>query len=97
MLGDLICDIDDENNAEERKKLHRDTDSDIFTAMMNAYEEKSSGVSARDAVSAVCRKQIKEILNPRMAVRYLVALGKRNLLWDVVPDAVEKEAKRYAE
>lgn len=97
VLGDLICDIDDENNAEERKKLHRDTDSDVFTEMMNAYEEKSSGVSARDAVSAVCRKLIKEILNPRTSVRYLVALGKRNLLWDVVPDAVEKEVRRNAE
>lgn len=97
ILGDLICDIEDENNAEERKKLHRDTDSDVFAGLMKAYEEKSSGISARDAVSAVCRKLIKEILNPRMAVRYLVALGKRNLLWDVVPDAVEKEVKRYAE
>lgn len=39
-LEALVCDIDDENAAEERKQLVRDTDSDIFKAMMEAYWSK---------------------------------------------------------
>lgn len=39
VLGDLICDIDDENQATDRKKYLRDTDSTAFRQMMNAYLE----------------------------------------------------------
>ena len=37
ILGDLVCDIDDENTQQERKRLIRETDSEEFTAMMTAY------------------------------------------------------------
>ena len=94
VLGDLICDIDAENSATERKRLHRESDSAAFTAMMDAYEYKLYAQSYREAVSMVCRELLDKIVNPRLAVRYIVALGKRNLLWDLVPEQIEKEALR---
>lgn len=95
VLGDLLCDIDDDNNAAERKQLHREADSAAFTAMMDAYEGKPYSQSYREAVAEVCRGQLTKIVRPRLAVRYVVALGKRNLLWDLLPDQIEKEALRW--
>lgn len=100
VLGDLICDIDDENNAGERKKLFRDTDSEAFRAMMQAYVDKPFSQSYREAVSKICRELLDKIVKPKLAVQYVVALGKRNLLWDLLPDKVERtilEVKRRAE
>ena len=88
-MGDLICDIDDENNAEERKKLFRKTDSEAFTEMMKAYLHKPFSQSYREAVAKVCRSRLDKIVRTRLAVQYVVAIGKRNLLWDLLSDKVE--------
>lgn len=40
-------------------------------------------------MSARCRKQLDQIVKPAIAVRYVAALGKRNLLWDLLLDALE--------
>ena len=100
VLGDLICDIDDENNASERKKLLRSNDSEEFRKMMQAYIEKSHAQSYRQAVAVVCRALIDKITKPKKAVPYVVALGKRDLLWELLPDAVYSHVlavKRNAE
>ena len=88
VLSDLICDIDDENTARDRKRLIRDGDSPAFVSLMEAYRNKSNTQTYREAVSAKCRTLLDEIVKPVTAVRYVVALGKRNLLWDLLPDAV---------
>ena len=88
ILGDLICDIDDENSATERKKLLRPNDSEEFTEMMQAYMNKSHAQSYRQAVAMACRKIMDKIIKPKQAVLYVVALGKRDLLWELLPDAV---------
>ncbi len=90
LLGDLVCDIDDENAAHERKAVHRETDSAAFTAMMNAYTEKSFSKHYSEAVAEVCRTQLDRIVEPVLAVQYVTALGKRKLLLDLLPDAMEK-------
>ena len=99
ILGDLVCDIDDENTQQERKQLIRDTDSADFTAMMTAYMEKSFSDDYKKAVSKQCRKQLERIIKPAAAVPYVVALGKRNLLWDLLIDQIEKHVLevRHAE
>ena len=100
VLGDLICDIDDENNAAERKQLLREKDSAAFTEMMRAYEEYASGGDYKSAVAEVCRRLMKEIVRERYMVRYLVAIGRRNLLWELVPDLVPADVwkgDRHAE
>ena len=37
-----------------------------------------------------CRELLTAIVKPALAVRYVVALGKRNLLWDLLPEYIEK-------
>ena len=37
------------------------------------------------------------LVKQKNAVRVLVALGKRNLLWELIPDLAAKEVKRYAQ
>lgn len=100
VLGDLICDIDDENNSTERKKLLRSNDSKEFTEMMQAYLSKSHAQSYRQAVAVACRELMDKIIKPKKAVPYVVALGKRDLLWELLPDAVYSHVlavKRNAE
>lgn len=100
VLGDLICDIDDANNAAERKQLFRETDSPAFTDMMRAYEAYASGGDYKSAVAEVCRGLLKTIVRERYMVRYLVAAGKRDLLWELVPDLVPADVwkgDRHAE
>jgi hypothetical protein len=56
--------------------------------MMEAYQKKTASQSYRDVVSVKCRELIEQIVKPAIAVRYVVALGKRGLLWVLLPDAV---------
>ena len=79
VLGDLICDVDDENNAEERRKLQRPKDSEAFQDMIQAYLDKPRSQSYKDAVAKTCRKRLDKIVKPHFAVFYVVALGKRKL------------------
>ena len=88
VLWDILLDIDQENAAQDRKRLNRDGDSSAFAAMMEAYQKKTASQSYRDAVSAKCRELLEEIVKPGIAVRYVVALGKRGLLWELLPDAI---------
>ena len=94
VLGDLICDIDDENNGTERRKLFRKMDSWQLCEMLQAYLDKPQAQAYRDAVAKACRKRLDQIVKPHDAVAYVVALGKRKLLWELLPDAVEANVAR---
>ena len=90
ILGDIVCDMEDENTGREKKHLFRESDSKAFTAMMRAFADKSVSRSYRDAVTAKCRELLTAIVRPTLAVRYVVALGRRDLLWDLLPEYIEK-------
>ncbi|MGI5935329.1 MAG: RNA dependent RNA polymerase [Oscillospiraceae bacterium] len=90
ILGDLVCDIDDDNTAQERKKLFRESDSEAFTTMMRAYADRPFSQTYRETVAEKCRELMDRIVRPDIAVRYVVTLGKRNLLWELLIDQVEK-------
>ena len=90
ILGDIVCDIEEENTGREKKQLFRESDSKAFTAMMSAFADKSASRSYRDAVTAKCRELLTAIVRPALAVRYVVALGRRDLLWDLLPEYIEK-------
>ena len=90
VLGDIVCDMEDENTGKERKRLFRESDSEAFTAMMRAFADKSASRSYRDAVTVKCRELLTAIIRPTLAVRYVVALGRRDLLWDLLPEHIEK-------
>ena len=90
ILGDIVCDMEDENTGREKKQLFRESDSKAFTAMMSAFADKSASRSYRDAVTAKCRELLTAIVRPTLAVRYVVALGRRDLLWELLPEYIEK-------
>ena len=94
VLIDLIADIDDENNLTDRKCLIRDVDSANFRQLMETYLNKSVNVYYRDAVAAECRKLIEAVMKADEAVRYIVALGKRKVLFDLLYDRIEKHVRR---
>lgn len=94
VLGDLVCDIDDENAAYERKQLDRDTDSTAFRTMMAAYREKPFSSDYKAAVSGACRSLLNRIVSPGKAVPYVVALGKRKLLWELLIDRIEEHVRK---
>ena len=56
--------------------------------MMEAYLNKSYAQSYRQAVAAACRALMDKIIKPKKAVSYVVALEKRDLLWELLPEAV---------
>lgn len=74
----------------EKKRLFRESDSKAFTAMMSAFADKSASRSYRDAVTVKCRELLTAIVRPALAVRYVVALGRRDLLWELLPEYIEK-------
>ena len=90
ILGDIVCDMEDENTGREKKQLFRESDSKAFTAMMRAFADKSASRSYRDAMTAKRRELLTAIVRPTLAVRYVVALGRRDLLWDLLPEYIEK-------
>lgn len=90
LLGDLVCDMDDLEAAQERKQLRRPADSPAFQKMMEAYLSAPFSGNERAVVSKVCRKLLNKIVRPSLAVPYVVALGKQTLLWDLLPDHIEE-------
>ena len=97
LLGDIICDIDDENKSEKRKELHKKEDREELTAMLNGYLHKPPAESFRDAVIRTSLSLIEKRMKPSEAVPYVVALGKRNFMWDVLCDYVEETVLRKEE
>lgn len=99
-MGDLVCNIDAENTAQDRTHLLREADSSAFVAMMQAFIDRPF-TNYRDTVAVRCRKLLDGIVRPALAVRYVVAAGKRDLLWELLIDQVEKTVLRqeadYAE
>lgn len=90
VLGDVVGDIDDANNGADRKQLHRVGDSEAFAAMMQSYIDHPRVKYYRDAVARECRDLLRNIVGLNQAVPYIVALGRRDLLWDLLPDLIEK-------
>lgn len=90
LLGNLICDIDDENKSEKRKELHREGDSRELYAMIDGYLNKPPAESFREAVICTCLELIENTMEPGEAVMYAVALDERKFMWDVLCDYVEE-------
>lgn len=90
VLGDIICDIDDELYSSDHSRLHFETDSEIMTELINAYIDKPIEKTDSEALADCCHKLIKNIISPTEAVKYVVALNKREFLWDVLTAEVYK-------
>ena len=94
ILGDVICDIDEENQAQERKRLLRETDPPVFQEMMGAFQNKADFQRYEEPAAEVFRAEVKKIMPLQEAVKYVVALDKRKLLWELLPNEIEKNAAR---
>lgn len=92
LLGDLIIDTDNDNIQQNRARLHYEGDSPEMTDLINAYINKTSGDTYREAVAEKCLELVKDICKPVEAVKYVVALNKRSFLWDVLWEYVDKFA-----
>ncbi len=92
LLGDLVIDTDNDNIQHNRARLYYEGDSPEMTVLINAYINKTSGATYREAVSKKCLELLKGICKPAEAVKYAVALNKRSFLWDVLWEYVEKFA-----
>ena len=61
---------------------------------LHRHDESLCGQSAsrsyRDAVTAKCRELLTTIVNSTLAVRYVVALGRRERCGDLLPEYIEK-------
>ena len=84
VLGDLICDIDDENNATERKKLLRSNDSKEFKEMMQAYYNKSHAQSYRQAVANHQAEKGSAVCGGSRKARLVVGAAARRGLYTCV-------------
>ena len=94
VLGDVVCDVDDENAASDHRKLFRESDTPNFTAMMGAYTQHPFARNYRETIAEKCRELLNGIVKPKFAVLYVVALGKRKLLWELLPDQIERYVVR---
>ena len=89
VLGDLLCDIMQENEQQTKRQLRRSGDAPAMAELMDAYLGKRNAQHYREAVSDRCRQLLDRIVRPQAAVRYVEALGRRDLLWDLLLDALE--------
>ena len=92
ILNDLILDIREANSVESSRQLYRDGDTENMIVMTDAYMNRLASDSYREAVAKKCREFLDEIIKPKLAVKYAVALGKRGFMWDVLIDCVSKNA-----
>ena len=76
----------DENRISHFMQLHRHR----IPLAISYITDKSASRNYRDTVTAKCRELLTAIVRPTLAVRYVVALGRRDLLWDLLPEYIEK-------
>lgn len=97
VLGDLVCDTDDRLREAQQKQLYRKGDSPLFREMIKAYADEPFAKDYSEEPTKVCRRKLLLLVKARLAIRYLVALGRRDLLWTLVPEETLREVKRYVE
>ncbi len=97
ILGDLVCDTDDRTREDQQKQLIRPSDPPLFREMIQTYADEPFAKDYKQAPTALCRQKLRDLVKPRLAVRYLTALDRRDLLWILVPEEALREVKRYAE
>lgn len=89
ILGDIICDINEENRRADNKKLNRKNDTPAMTAMLDAYVNREVGVDYREAVAKACYVALSKIAPGFQAIRYAEALGRRDFIFDVLLDEAD--------
>ena len=95
ILGDIICDLDDLYRIEDEKEkaIRRDTDSELIRSIMEGYTSGRGG-DYREIAAGRTRAYIDKHINPDDALKYAVALKKRDFVYDVLLDRVAANARK---
>lgn len=65
--------------------------------MLDGYLNKPPAEPFRDAVIRTCLALIEKKMKPGEAIPYVVALGKRSFMWDVLCEYVEDTVLKKGE
>ena len=94
LLSDVITEIRNYNIATGASAMHRPNDSEALTELIDAYLNNPVG-NYRETVSAVAAKIIEtHVISLNASVKYIVALGKRDFLYDAYYRHITRFARK---
>ena len=94
LLGDIICDYDDRNTAQQQKEnaLRSNTDRELLDRLMSAYKAVD-GIDYEKELNFYTRRYIREKSSARTALKCAIALGNRQFAYEVLLYEIEYELK----
>ena len=94
IFGDIICDYDDRNTAQQRKEnaLRSNTDRELLDRLMSAYKAVD-GIDYEKELNFYTRRYIREKSSAKTALKCAIALGKRQFAYEVLLYEIEYELK----
>ena len=95
IFGDIICDYDDRNTAQQRKEnaLRNNTESELINDIMRSYKF-NDGIDYEHNIKRCVTDYLRKMnLSGRTALKCAIALGKRQFAYDVLLFYIEYELK----
>ena len=94
IFGDIICDYDDRNTAQQRKEnaLRSNTDRELLDRLMGTYKAVD-GIDYEKELNFCTRRYIREKSSASTALKCAIALGKRQFAYEVLLYEIEYELK----
>ena len=94
IFGDIICDYDDRNTAQQKKEnaLRSNTDRELLDRLMSAYKAVD-GIDYEKELNFYTRRYIREKSSAKTALKCAIALGKRQFAYEVLLYEIEYELK----
>ncbi len=94
IFGDIICDYDDRNTAQQRKEnaLRSNTDRELLDRLMRAYKA-IDGIDYEKELNFYTRRYIREKSSANTALKCAIALGKRQFAYEVLLYEIERVLK----
>ncbi len=95
LLSDIITEIHNYNIAYNDSTMHYPNDSPELRRMIRAYINNPVGTDYRETVAAEAARILEtHIISLNMSVKYIVALGKRDFLYDAYYTHIERFVKK---
>ena len=95
IFGDIICDYDDRNTAQQRKEnaLRNNTESELINTIMRSYKF-NDGIDYEHNIKRCVTDYLRKMnISGRTALKCAIALGKRQFAYDVLLFYIEYELK----
>ena len=95
LLSDIITEIHNYNIAENDATMHYPNDSKELKRMIDAYIKNPVGTDYRVTVAAEAARILEtHIISLNMSVKYIVALGRRDFLYDAYYTHISRYVKK---